>query len=557
MDIVTMGNTVASTVSTGLDRIAKIINYTRDYTKFYKDTSLAEITKLTRVEPITIVSKDLINNPETKVVLNSLLSIFTGYYLQAIDILTKVQDVEVVKILDRLNPDRDETGFLMGGSFAKDSFRLISAENYTLRLPTFTRPALEAIQGTSYTVTIAELDQKEADIKARLANLNLSNRPPHLPITPEERSKEATLKHRLAMVQHERLIVENKEQKEIEERDRKNEEMRLKGEEHLLKGKQYTLSEQELKLKREQFTQSKEESQREYEIRLRKMGLDESEVKRKTTESERDYLHRLNELAQKQADSDRTYDLKLKEHDLKKREYREVGASQDFDRIDLDTLVNLSIGRIVNVKIAYSKLSGDQKGENRFVTIPISVRLLVSSIPSDSISRIMTYKNQDLSLIERIHSARSGRIEFIRDLIFCQDIIDEYKKADIQDATNILSEISRRAGNAKKYGLLTRNPSLVAASTLFVISDAVCREIENKLGGKLDNPRIREKAFENTYAMIIAVVSEEWETVTFYVRGIARGSSFGYKELEGKTKGTGPDIGDIMKAITSGQPPSF
>lgn len=383
---------IGGAINTGLNTVAKIYNTVRDNTVgYYGNMSLPEATKLTRVEPITITSKDLLNKPETRAVLNSMLSIFTGYYLQAVDILTKVQDVEVVRILDKLNPDRDETGFLLSEKVSRESYQFISTESYQFRLPTHSRPTLEA----------------QAPVNDR----------------------------------------------------------------------------------------------------------------------------------------------------------GEVGEPQAEKPIDIDTLANLSFGKLVNVKIAYTKTDpsgltlSDQ--ETRFVTIPISIRLMVSSISNDTIARIMTYKNQDLSLIERIHSARSGRIEFIRDLIFCQDLIDEYKKANVQDPTNVLAEITRRANNAKKFGLLTKNPSLVAASSLFIISDTVAREVESRLGGKLENSRIREKAFENTYAMIIAVVSSEWETVTFYTRGIARGASFGFKELEGKTKGTGPDIGDIMKALTAGQPPSF
>lgn len=369
---------VGETINTGLSYVAKIFNTVRDNTVgYYGNMSLPEATKLTRVEPVTIVSRDLLNKPETRLTLNSLLSMFTAYYLQAVDILTKVEDVEVVRLLDKLNPDRDETGFLLSERLSRESYDFLATEEYRFRLPTRSQPALEA-EG-----------------------------------------------------------------------------------------------------------------------------------------------------------NDRT------------------------EKVDLDTIANLSVGRLVNVRISYTKQAGLSEGEARSITIPVSVRLMVSSIPSDAIARIMTYKNQDLSLIERIHSARSGRIEFIKDLIFCQDLINEYKKANIQDPTNALAEITRRANNAKKWGLATRNPSLVAASSLFVISSSVAREIESKLGGKLESARIREKAFENTYAMIVAVVDPEWETVTFYTRGIARGTTVGFKELEGKTKGSGPDIGDILKAMTSGQPPSF
>lgn len=452
-------------VNTVLDTAKKLVKSVVGFEKnvriantYARNNSLSEATKLTRVEPITIVSKDLLNNPETKVVLNSLLSIFTGYYLQAVDILTKISDIEVVRILDKLNPDRDDTGLMMQlhqkYGFSKESFKLISTEGYRYRLPTFSRPSLES----NGQAKMDNSDQKRM----------------------EYFEKEKSIRENMKTASHQDKIK---------------------------------LTDDLAALKAEQ--------------KMFEDNVDPGHIQ------------------------------KEKEFAYKKKEHLEKGSSLDLERIDLDTMVNLSVGRLINVKIAYTKQDGLNKGDNRYVTIPVSVRLLVSSIPNESIARIMSYKNQDLSMIERIHAARSGRIEFIRDLVFCQDLIDEYKKAAIQDPTGILNELAHRANKAKALGLMTQNPSLVSASSLFVISDTVLREVESKLGGKLDNPRIREKAFENTYAMIIGVVSEEWETVTFYTRGISRSTSFGFKELESKVKGSGPDIGDIMKAMAAGQPPSF
>jgi hypothetical protein len=402
---------IGGLVTTGLGMAAKIVNTIKGGMAYYKDSSLPEVTKLTQVEPYTIVSKDLLNNPETKTVLNSLLSIFTAYYLQAVDILTKVQDVEVVRILDKLNPNRDETGFLLAegktwGSmeaYKEGSFRHMSLEGYKFCLPT----------------------------------------------------------HSMAMEQDQ-----------------------------------------------------------------------EDDVTNVTT-----HVHNNITVPSPQMAG---------------------GKGDELAKIDLSDLVNLSVGRLVNVKIAYSHSEyKDGKSETRYATIPMQFRLLVSSVPNDSIVRIATFKNQDLSAGERLHDVKSGKIKFLSDFVMAQDLIDDYKRTAMKDSSGALDEVVRRANNAKKWGLASNNPSLVAASTLVVISDAVARQIEQALGGKLDNPRVRSMFFENTYAMIIAVVSQEWETVTYYTRGIARGATFGFRELEGKSKGTGPDIGDILKALTAGQPPSF
>jgi hypothetical protein len=371
-------------INTTLTTVASVVNKIKDdVTNYYTTKSLTEATKLTRVEPLTIISKDLINLEYMPDVAQSLLSIFCGYYLQAVSMLTKVSDVEVVRILDKLNPDRDETGFLLTEQTSRESIKNLVLENYIHSLPT-----------------------------------------------------------------HSSIAVE---------------------------------------------------------------GTDEDNIK---------FINEVN---------------------------------------------NLSVGKLLNVVICYDKSAkgpwnnDDFKEERKEgnVSIPVSVRLLASVIPNATISHLLAYKKDDNSLVERFHSWRGGRISFIKDLIFCQDLIDEHKRALIGDETGTMQEIMRRVNNSKKFGLLTKNPSLVSASNLFVISEEIARELESKLGGKLSNPKIRNKAFENTYAMIIAVVDREWERVTFYSRGISASTDVSIKELKTASKGKGMDITDILKSFSMGSQPSF
>ena len=366
-----------ATIDTALQTVAWAINKVKDVTNFWQTKSLVDLTKLTRVEPLTIISKDLINVEYMPDIMQSLLAIFSGYYLQGIDVLTKVNDVEVIRILDSLNPDRDETGFLLSErqSRTESMDYTLDVEKYKHRLPRKGRPALEA-------------EREDGEV-----------------------------------------------------------------------------------------------------------------------------IKAINEMSA------------------------------------------LSVGKMLHVSINYGsdKSSVDAKS----IMLPVQVRLMASVIPNLSIERILSSKSEDASAMERFHSWRAGRISFISDLIFCQDLIDEQKKATIQDESNTMQEILRRVTNAKQFGLLTKNPSLVSASNLFVISEEIAEEVANKLGGKFSNAKVREKAFDATYAMIIAVVSREWERVTFYTRDVAAGADFSVKEIKAAGKGKGPDIMDIFKNINHGMPPSF
>lgn len=75
--------------------------------------SLTDIAKIAQVEPTVIVSPDCLNLDYMPQVQQTLLSLFCAYYLQAVDILAAVKDVQTLRILDKLNPNRDATGLLL------------------------------------------------------------------------------------------------------------------------------------------------------------------------------------------------------------------------------------------------------------------------------------------------------------------------------------------------------------------------------------------------------------------------------------------------------------
>lgn len=356
------------TINTALKDVAHIFNQIRNnVTNYYTTQSLPQITKLSRVEPLTIVSRDCSNLDIMPDVLNSLTNIFTSHYLRAISILTKVNDVEVVRLLDKLNPDRDSAGFLLAESLANESYRTLALENYKHSLP---------MRG----VAVLEADRSSS------------------------------------------IVTEN---------------------------------------------------------------------------------------------------------------------------------ANLSVGKEVEVDLGFKTENGEQKS----VKLPINIRLAARIATNPTIRSLLAKNHNDTSMFERIHDVRSGRIEFVRDFVFCQDLIDEQKRMAISDDSGTVQEIMRRVANSKKFGVLTKNPSLATAANIYVITEEMAREVEAKLGGKMSNIKTREKMFENSYAMVVTVIDREYEEVHFYVRDVSAGMSLTFKELKAFSKGNkGPDIADMLKAFQMGAP---
>lgn len=216
---------------------------------------------------------------------------------------------------------------------------------------------------------------------------------------------------------------------------------------------------------------------------------------------------------------------------------------------EVNKVVNLSVGKMVNVEVS--------DGSEKKATIPVSFRLLANSIPTESMVHILSVGSKDNSFNARWRGFKSGRLEFWRDLVLCQDIIDEHKKALMNDKEGFFEAILNRRRNNTFASIFSGQPSLATASNLIVISDNTKTKLELGLNGPLSNFKVRQRMFENTYLMILAVINESRGLVTFYTRGIPEPTTVSFREMKASNKGGGPDIADILAAYKLGNNPGL
>ena len=222
------------------------------------------------------------------------------------------------------------------------------------------------------------------------------------------------------------------------------------------------------------------------------------------------------------------------------------GALAKVDNID--DLTNLSIGKIINVTI---------KNNGQEAVIPISFRLMVNTLPPASCVQLLSQGSVDLSFSERWFKWRAGRISFIKDLVFCQDLIREQKRTLMTDKDGVYSEIAKRAKNSKLASFFSKNPSLAEASNIVVISEETAMQLRVKHNLNLDNFKDRQKIFDKTYAMILVVIDRNYERVNMYHYGISASTSVGLRDIKVANKGSGPNIMEVLAAFKGGNAPVF
>lgn len=215
---------------------------------------------------------------------------------------------------------------------------------------------------------------------------------------------------------------------------------------------------------------------------------------------------------------------------------------------EIRQLTNLSVGKLVNVEI--------KDGTNKAV-IAISIRLLANAISAQSMTHILSAGGKDVTFKERLHQVKSGEIQFVRDLVLCQDLIDEHKKHLANDRDGFYEAILRRRTGNALAGALTGNYSVATASNIVIINEETATQVEMAVGGRLKDFKVRQKIFEKGYLMIMVVVNTTRNRATFYHRGIPDATDVSERDMKASDKGSGPDVNDMLAAYRLGNSPSI
>lgn len=225
---------------------------------------------------------------------------------------------------------------------------------------------------------------------------------------------------------------------------------------------------------------------------------------------------------------------------------RENGTKEGVELIN--KAANLSVGKMIDIHV---------ESEGHKAVIPAMVRLIVSSIEAPTLIHILADGSKDKSLKERWHGWRAGQLEYWRDLILCQDLIEEHRATLMKDKSGVYATTRGRRNRNRVSAIFSMKPSVATASNLVVMSQENAKELEREVGGRLKDFRTRQRIFKETYMMLMVVVDPAWEQVTIYHRGIETPTELSVREMKSANRGGGPDVSEILKAYQLGNAPTI
>lgn len=184
----------------------------------------------------------------------------------------------------------------------------------------------------------------------------------------------------------------------------------------------------------------------------------------------------------------------------------------------------LSVGRVFDFEIH----DGDKSAK-----IPMTVRLRTATIKKDPLVRLLALKQVPRGFFARIKGYLEGDKEFWRDVVLNKDLIREHRDALIKDSTGLYKERLESARKNKAAAITRLDPSIANFATLYVVSKDTILALASKYGVDFSRPKVREKVFSDSGAMIIAVVDyKDYETVTFYYHSIEQGRELTFTQLQ-------------------------
>lgn len=540
-------NPTSNAVEIGLGSFHHIVDLWRSG----KSDSLIDYTRVTRVEPIALVDNDVLFSDMTPEIMQSLLATFAGYYLQAAALSLTVGKVEIMRHLDKLNPKRNPLDSAIDGPLGQRGF-MMAMENYNFRLPRLK---------DAKKMTLQEHDKYDILPLCLPSPSQMAMESLALEAAPYENDPYSS--------NYDRDTLDNR--RDNRDTDKLNLDRTKFG--HQANQDDIKNAHQDAQFQLAQAAHRRQDNQ--YQHTLRKDANDNAHKKSQLEQSahqhastlahQKDSLtaqqaHQAAQLqsqkdrdAQQQANQDRSHGLGERELALREEQLRDAQTSTEFgyskDTITtLKELTNLSVGKMLSVEIT----DGNHKA-----SVPVAVRLMAASLPSSTLAHMLSLGKKDTSVKARWHGWRSGRLQFWKDLVLCNDLIEEHRNALMSDKDGLYRQIVARKQKNRFAGILSGNPSVATASNMAVISKETADKIELETVGTLNNFNVRQKLFEPTSLMILVVVNKDLDRATFYYRGIAEKTELSRRDMVAANKGNGPDITDVLRAFTQGHAPSL
>lgn len=209
-----------------------------------------------------------------------------------------------------------------------------------------------------------------------------------------------------------------------------------------------------------------------------------------------------------------------------------------------------------NIEVTTKVVAHNNEGKEKLysITIPMTIKAHLIATHIDNMLTMLAPNHRSKEFAWRWDEWRAGSISF-KELIFCSDLIEEYKKNKKADKDKLLDLVNSRieSSTAKGIGTLKSVGFEKNYNMLIVTTDDVIR-LNKHVGGDIRKENFKQKLLEEAHALSISIIDPDYERVSILTADIRGTTNVGFKTLlKRKNKGDS-DIADIMKSLMMNKP---
>lgn len=229
--------------------------------------------------------------------------------------------------------------------------------------------------------------------------------------------------------------------------------------------------------------------------------------------------------------------------------------------IGSETVGNKEAGTIKNalvknitVDIKVGNGSGDKR-DDVIVKLPMTIIAMVKVVGREELVTVLSNDSYRASFSYRLNEWRSGGIT-LGDLIFCNDLIKEYKKRRITKEADLLGKLEQQDRVSTMRHLLTGTKGAEASYNMVIITEDEASILSKVIRKDVMKDNGKDYFLSKMNGFMLSVLNDDTERANIYLRDISGNMDLGYKKLV-KESTKDRDILDLMKFLIANRMPNL
>lgn len=229
-------------------------------------------------------------------------------------------------------------------------------------------------------------------------------------------------------------------------------------------------------------------------------------------------------------------------------------VSVNFDNKDkkIDENDALYTTLIRNLQITYDLT--DKENNKKSISLPIIIKAHVINTSIDNIINMLQPNARDKKFSARWDEYRAGAIT-LKELIFCSDLIDKYKKNKLKDKSDLLSVINSRNMNANVTAINTKGiKGFEANYNMLIVSSDDKILLDKHIGGDILKEKHKQDLLTEAHAMTCTILDQDYERANILIKDIRGNTDIGFKALAKRKEKDSSDLSNLLQSLLMNKP---